>query len=196
MSSSDSFTNIWRAVNINLIDGLLLLITYTDIPVHGEADKHFHQLNRSSSQDKHKYLRYYSLSYGITFLVTRSNLLPLGVFVFRSTLLFFQLVVLVFPLVVFVCQLAVLVCSLVLSVCPLVVFVALSVGLFITDRHPHYNTTITFGTGSENAKKKQKNFILRYYSLKFLCDQIIKTIGLILPRVMFVVTIALFLFYC
>ena len=95
------------------------------------------------------------MSYGITCLVTRSNLLPLGVFVFCSTLLFFQLVVLVFPLVVFVCQLAVLVCPLVLSVCPLVVVVALSVDLFITDRHPHYNASITFGTGSENAKKKQ-----------------------------------------
>ena len=69
---------------------------------------------------------WYSLSYGITCLVTRSTLLSLELFVF-------QLVVLVFPLVVLVCSLVVLVCPLVVSVCPLVVLVVLSVGLFITD---------------------------------------------------------------
>ena len=38
---------------------------------------------------------------------------------------------------------------------------------------------------------KQKNFILRYLSSKFLCDKIIKTTGLILWRHTFGVTNAL-----
>ena len=41
----------------------------------------------------------------------------------------------------------------------------------------------------------QKN-ILRYLSLKFSCDQIIKTTGLILGYDMFGVTIVLFFFCC
>ena len=49
--------------------------------------------------------------------------------------------------------------------------------------------SITFGTGGQNAMKKQQNIILRYLSLKFPCDQIIK-IGLTLQRNMFGVTIA------
>ena len=49
-------------------------------------------------------------------------------------------------------------------------------------RHPHSNTSITFGTGGLNVMKKQcyENFILKYLSLKFSRDQIIKAIGLIL----------------
>ena len=39
--------------------------------------------------------------------------------------------------------------------------------------------------------KKQQNFILRYLSLKFSCNQIIETIGLILQSNMFGVTIVL-----
>ena len=50
----------------------------------------------------------------------------------------------------------------------------------------------TFGTGGQNAMKKQQNFILSYLSLKFLCDQIIKKIGLILRLNVFGVTIVLF----
>ena len=40
--------------------------------------------------------------------------------------------------------------------------------------------SVTIGTGGQNAMKKQQDFILRYLSLKFLLDQIIKTMGLIL----------------
>ena len=47
-------------------------------------------------------------------------------------------------------------------------------------RDPRCNTSITYGTKGQNAMKKQQNLILRYLSLKFSCDQIIKTIGLIL----------------
>ena len=46
-------------------------------------------------------------------------------------------------------------------------------------RHPHFNTGITFGAGDQNAIKTI-NFYPRYLSLKFLCDQIIKIVGLIL----------------
>ena len=52
MSSTDSITNIWPAVNIYLIDRDLLLITETDLLVHGKADKLFQQLNTSQSQDE------------------------------------------------------------------------------------------------------------------------------------------------
>ena len=60
----------------------------------------------------------------------------------------------------------------------------------------HCNTSIIFGTGGPHAMKKQENFILRYLRLKFSCDQLIKTIGLILRRNMVDVTIVLFFFYC
>ena len=52
MSSTDSITNIWPAVNIYLIDRDLLLITETDLLVHGKADMLFQQLNKSQSQDE------------------------------------------------------------------------------------------------------------------------------------------------
>ena len=65
MSSSNSFTNIWPAVNIYIIGGLLLLITQADIPVHGKANKLFHQFN----------------TLWIACLVVRSTLLPLVVLV-------------------------------------------------------------------------------------------------------------------
>ena len=52
MSSTDSITNIWPAVNIYLIDRDLLLITETDLLVHGKADMLFQQLNTSQSQDE------------------------------------------------------------------------------------------------------------------------------------------------
>ena len=68
-------------------------------------------------------MRYYSLSYGITCLATRSTFLPLEVFIFQLVLL-----------VLFLCPLVVLVCPLVVSVCPLVVLVVLSVGRFTTER--------------------------------------------------------------
>ena len=44
--------------------------------------------------------------------------------------------------------------------------------------------------------EKAINFILRYWSLTFSCNQIIKTIGLMLQRIMLDVTIALFFFCC
>ena len=61
-------------------------------------------------------------------------------------------------------------------------------------RHPHSNTSITFGIGGRNAIKKQcyENFILIYLSLTFSCDQIIKAIGLILWHNMFGLPINLF----
>ena len=52
MSSTDSITNIWPAINIYLIDRDLLLITETDLLVHGKADVLFQQLNTSQSQDE------------------------------------------------------------------------------------------------------------------------------------------------
>ena len=84
----------------------------TDIPVHGKADKLFHQLNTSKSQHEQINIEIYI------------------VFVYPLVVLVCLLVALVCPLVVLVCPLVVLVCSLIVSVCPLVV---LSVGLFITD---------------------------------------------------------------
>ena len=61
-------------------------------------------------------------------------------------------------------------------------------------RHPHSNTSITFGIGGRNAMKKQcyENVILRYLSLKFSWNQIIKAIGLILRHNMFGVPIKFF----
>ena len=61
-------------------------------------------------------------------------------------------------------------------------------------RHPHSNTSITFGIGGRNAMKKQcyEDVILRYLSLKFSWDQIIKAIGLILRHNMFGVPIKFF----
>ena len=96
-----------------------------------------------------QYLRWYSIRYGIAYLVTCSTLLPLVVLIYPLVVLVCPLVVLVCQLVVlvcpFVCLLVVLVCSLVVSVCPIVVLiwptvwplaalVVLSVSLFITDR--------------------------------------------------------------
>ena len=51
-------------------------------------------------------------------------------------------------------------------------------------------------TGGQNAMKKQENYILRYLHSKFLCNQIIKTIGLILQHNVFGVTTVLFFFCC
>ena len=61
-------------------------------------------------------------------------------------------------------------------------------------RHPHSNTSITFSIGGRNAMKKQcyEDVILRYLSLKFSWDQIIKAIGLILRHNMFGVPIKFF----
>ena len=56
----------------------------------------------------------------------------------------------------------------------------------------HCNTGITFGTGGQNAMKNQWSFILRYFSLKFSCEEIIKAIGLILWCNMFAVTLVFF----
>ena len=46
----------------------------------------------------------------------------------------------------------------------------------------HCNKSITFDTGGQNDMKKQENLIKRYLSLKFFCNEIIKTLGLHLQR--------------
>ena len=73
-----------------------------------------------------------------TRLSTGSTPLSFVIVVFQLAVLVFPFLVLVcpfvYPFVVLICPLVVLVCPTVVSFCPFVVFVALSVGLFITHR--------------------------------------------------------------
>ena len=98
---------------------------------------------------------WYSLHFGMAYLVTHSTLLPLVVLIYLFIVLVCPLVVLIYSLVVLSCQLVLLICPFVCLlivllcppivsacplivliwpfVCPLVVLAVLSVSLFKTD---------------------------------------------------------------